>query len=157
MDGDKNIVGNFKLMDSDGDGVTDDLDSCTDTPSGERVDENGCILNPLYLDDNGVTYTIVSEEQLRNMISNNEDVSKVCTSKITNMNYMFSSSQFNGDISNWDVSSVTNMGGMFIGSDNFNQDLSNWNVLNVTQCNGFSTNTPQWTLPKPNFTNCNPN
>jgi len=29
--------------------------------------------------------------------------------------------------------------------------------MNVVNCDDFSTNTPQWTLPKPNFTNCNPN
>jgi hypothetical protein len=27
----------------------------------------------------------------------------------------------------------------------------------VGSCSGFSENTSQWTLPKPNFTNCNPN
>jgi hypothetical protein len=27
----------------------------------------------------------------------------------------------------------------------------------VTECNSFSYNTPNWTLPKPNFTNCDPN
>ena len=29
--------------DTDGDGVTDDLDTCADTPIGEMVDLNGCI------------------------------------------------------------------------------------------------------------------
>jgi hypothetical protein len=47
------------------------------------------------------------------------------------------------------------MVGMLNGS-RFNQDLSTWDVLNVTFCSDFSTNTPQWTLPKPNFTNCTP-
>ena len=42
-------------------------------------------------------------------------------------------------------------------NENFNQDLSAWNVENVTYCVDFSYNTPQWTLPQPNFTNCNPN
>jgi surface protein len=46
---------------------------------------------------------------------------------------------------------------MFSNSNKFNQDLSLWNVSNVTICSYFSENTPQWTLPKPNFTNCNPN
>jgi hypothetical protein len=27
---------------------------------------------------------------------------------------------------------------------------------NVTVCSGFSSNTPLWILPKPNFTNCTP-
>ena len=311
----------LKLNDLDGDGIIGDLDLCPFTIPGRPVDENGC-QNPIYLDENGVTiksydwgrvgdigklngveYVIVDREMLKSMIINNQDLSKICTTKIidlrdecnyngvgsesrfcglfknvssiqdisswdvsnvtnmsgvfkssqfngdisnwdvsnvtnmsgvfessqfngdisnwdvsnvtnmsgvfkssqfngdisswdvsnvTNMSGVFKSSQFNGDISNWDVSNVTNMSVMFQGSQFngdisnwdvsnvtdmsnmfnnslhnffpdlyyevvFNQDLSSWNVLNVTQCNGFSTNTPQWTLPKPNFTNCNPN
>jgi len=46
---------------------------------------------------------------------------------------------------------------MFYEADTFNQDISNWDVGNVLDCTGFSYNTPQWTLPQPNFTNCNPN
>ena len=42
MDSDKNIVGNFKLLDTDGDGVTDDIDQCNTTPSGQSVDDYGC-------------------------------------------------------------------------------------------------------------------
>jgi surface protein len=39
----------------------------------------------------------------------------------------------------------------------FNQNLSGWNVANVTDCSSFSGNALQWVLPKPNFTNCDPN
>ncbi|MEZ4601579.1 MAG: OmpA family protein [Syntrophotaleaceae bacterium] len=39
-------------MDSDGDGVTDDLDKCPGTPRGVAVDANGC---PLDSDGDGVT------------------------------------------------------------------------------------------------------
>lgn len=42
MNGDKNLAGNFNLMDSDGDGVMDDVDLCNSTPNGENVDEDGC-------------------------------------------------------------------------------------------------------------------
>ncbi|SVD51279.1 uncharacterized protein METZ01_LOCUS404133, partial [marine metagenome] len=41
-------------------------------------------------------------------------------------------SSFNGDISSWDVSSVTSMSLMFQTVQNFNQDLSGWDVSNVT-------------------------
>ena len=37
-----------------------------------------------------------------------------------------------GEIGNWDVSRVTNMGGMFQGAKSFNQPLNKWNVSNVT-------------------------
>ena len=40
---------------------------------------------------------------------------------------MFEESKFNGDISNWDVSSVKYMYHMFEKSK-FNGDISNWNV-----------------------------
>jgi len=89
------------------------------------------------------------------MIKNDEDLRFICTTKITNMSEMFRKSKFNGDISNWDVSNVTNMIGMFYKSQ-FNGDISKWDVSNVIDCRSFRTNT-SWTLPIPNFTNCNPN
>jgi surface protein len=41
-------------------------------------------------------------------------------------------SSFNGDISSWDVSNVTNMSDMFFQATSFNGDISNWDVSNVT-------------------------
>ena len=43
---------------------------------------------------------------------------------------MFKESQFNQNISNWDVSNVENMCYMFYNSK-FNRDISNWDVSNV--------------------------
>ena len=45
-------------------------------------------------------------------------------------------SSFNGDISSWDVSSVTSMNGMFTYASSFNGDLSSWDVSNVTDMDG---------------------
>ena len=39
--------------------------------------------------------------------------------------------KFNQDISNWDVSNVTDMYAMFEGCRSFNQDISNWDVSKV--------------------------
>jgi surface protein len=65
---------------------------------------------------------------------------------------MFEGSEsFDGDLSDWDTSKVTNMFGMFADAQSFNQDISEWNVSNVTNYDNFDYNTPQWTLPKPNF------
>jgi surface protein len=41
-----------------------------------------------------------------------------------------------GDLSEWDVSNVTNMNDMFAFAWSFNGDLSEWNVSKVT--NGIS-------------------
>jgi surface protein len=87
----------------------------------------------------------------------NQDIGDWDVSSVTNMyNMFFANSAFNQDIGNWDTSSVTEMYRMFMNSV-FNQDIGNWEVDNVTDCGLFSDNTPQWTLPQPNFTNCNPN
>ena len=80
---------------------------------------------------NGETYTVVDVEMLRAMISEEKDISKVITTFITDMSYLFRSSKFNGDISSWDISNVKDMGNMFDFSE-FNGDISNWDVSNVT-------------------------
>ena len=54
-------------------------------------------------------------------------------SSVTNMDSMFEgASSFNGDLSSWDVSSVTDMNSMYRGASNFNGDISSWDVSNVT-------------------------
>jgi surface protein len=45
---------------------------------------------------------------------------------------MFCNSEFNGDISQWDVSNVINMQGMFYNSQFNNPSLLTWDVSNVT-------------------------
>jgi surface protein len=53
-------------------------------------------------------------------------------SSVTNMEGMFNSANsFNGDLSSWDVSNVTNMEDMFRDADAFSQDLSSWDVSSV--------------------------
>ena len=111
--------------------------------------------NPIYLDENGITikaydwaevgdkgiidgveYTIVDEATLRQMVANEQDVTKVVTSKITNFERLFSNkTEFNQSIGNWDVSNVTNMYDTFYGT-NFNQDISIWDVSNVRLMQG---------------------
>jgi surface protein len=63
-------------------------------------------------------------------------------SSVTNMHGMFAhADKFNQDISNWDVSNVTNMNSMFIYAKKFNQDISNWDVSNVTNMVGMFAKT----------------
>jgi surface protein len=68
------------------------------------------------------------------------------------MNSMFyRASSFHSDISNWDVSAVTNMGSMFEGASSFNSNISNWNVGRVTdmkfmfyEASSFNQNLCPW-------------
>lgn len=57
---------------------------------------------------------------------------KVFTGQVTNMSWLFYDTSFNGDISYWDTSNVTNMAGMFFDAQSFNQPIGNWNISNVT-------------------------
>jgi surface protein len=62
----------------------------------------------------------------------NTDISNWDMSNITNMSGMFNdASHFDQDISSWDVSNVTDMNYMFSGAESFNQNIGNWNVSNV--------------------------
>ncbi len=58
------------------------------------------------------------------------DVSNWNVSKVKNMSWMFLKSEFNNDISEWDVENIKSMRGMFRDS-NFTGDISRWNVNNV--------------------------
>ena len=57
------------------------------------------------------------------------------SNNITNMTYLFGAidniENVNFDVSEWDVSNVTDVSYMFHGCKNFDCDLSNWNVSNV--------------------------
>ncbi|MDC1061141.1 BspA family leucine-rich repeat surface protein, partial [Flavobacteriaceae bacterium] len=97
---------------------------------------------------NGVEYKVVDGNELRKMIHNNEDISKVVTSFVTNFSELFVhfiQNNFpdnivwtsNDDISSWDVSNVSNMEGVFRGAQNFNQDISYWDVSRVTNMMGM--------------------
>jgi len=63
----------------------------------------------------------------------NGDISKWDVSRVTDMNGMFmNAKEFNGDISNWDVSRVTNTNKMFYEAKAFDGDISKWAVSSVT-------------------------
>ena len=59
------------------------------------------------------------------------DISRWDVSNVTDMAYMFMDCSFNGDISKWNVSKVQDMREMFYNSE-FSGDISGWDVSNVT-------------------------
>ena len=80
---------------------------------------------------------VTTVESMFNLATNfNDDLSGWgdSTSGITNMNYMFNSSGFNGDVSTWNVSSLQNCVNMFKFSP-FNQPLTNWERMGSSLVN----------------------
>lgn len=60
------------------------------------------------------------------------DVSGWDVSTITDMSFLFSGTSFNGNVSSWDVSNVLNMSYMFYLNPAFNGDVSGWITSSVT-------------------------
>ena len=62
----------------------------------------------------------------------NGDLSRWDVSQVTNIDDMFcNAASFNGNLSRWNVSQVTDMSHMFEGATAFSGDLSQWDISNV--------------------------
>ncbi len=77
---------------------------------------------------------INNKEELDACIKKGDDISNADVSNVTNMVGWFYNSEFNSDISNWDVSNVTDMSGMFENSL-FNNDISKWDISSLSSAN----------------------
>ena len=65
------------------------------------------------------------------------DLSEWNVSNVENMVATFYGTSFDGNISGWDVSNVNDMNGMFTLAANFDQDLSSWDTASVTNMNAM--------------------
>ena len=125
---------------------------CLQDTFDSAVQYSNSIIIPIYLDANGITikcpnanigdtatvngkvYEVVDNLTLKAKADNNEDVTCVCTSKVTDMTNLFKDkASFNQNIASWDTSSVSIMNGIFSNASIFNQNIGNWNTSNVTQ------------------------
>ena len=115
--------------------------------NGNKISKNEYKILKSYIS----IYKVKNKDEIRdilyyfeNIYMNIDNLNWIDTSEVTDMSDLFVDIHFNGDISKWNVSNVTNMGGMFRGnlygisasSDSarqiFNGDISNWDVSNVT-------------------------
>merc|ERR1712161_106729 len=85
--------------------------------------------NSVVLNDNNAW------DMLSDYSSNKTAIKCFDTSQVTNMDGFFENTDFNADISSWDVSSVEYMKGMFGEASEFNSDVFDWDVSSVTNMN----------------------
>ena len=112
-------------------------------------------------------YQPETKEELQDLLKqlieergNEGDFNDIDTSKITDMSGLFEYSEFNGDISKWDISNVTSMSSMFFMCIKFNQDISNWNVSKVeymrwmfSGCKSFNKDISKWNISNVKLSN----
>ena len=162
-----NLINSYTITYS----VSDAANNSTSATRQVNVIEN--LNNPVYLDINEITikakewsevgdvgyindvlYTVVDREMLAGMLQNGSDVTKIATTKITNMsNLFYNKTSFNQNIGNWDVSNVISMYAMFWNAASFNQSLAYWDVSNVsdfintfTRATNFNQNIEDWNV-----------
>ena len=108
--------------------------------------------------NNNYKYFPKTNKELKDIIKkrikeegNEVDLNDIDVSKITDMTSLFEGTDFNGNISEWNVSNVKNMSGMFWACKSFDKDISNLDVSNVTdmsymfsECESFNQDISNW-------------
>ena len=120
------------------------------------------IKEKLIIKKNIYNYSPKTKDELQDIIKqrikaegNEVNLNNIDVSNITDMFRLFEGTDFNGDISEWDVSKVTDMCGMFYYCESFNKDISNLDVSKVTNmndmfygCKSFNQNISNWNISK---------
>src|SRR6056297_735679 len=106
---------------------------------------------------NGVTYEAVDNTLLRIRRDEGADLTKVCTTPVTDMSGDTSSfpltglfndyTDFNQPIGSWDTRNVTDMSFMFLLATAFNQPIDNWDTQNVTDMGSMFNNATAFNQP----------
>ena len=85
------------------------------------------LLIPPFTNDTlrrAVTDYVADGDRKQRIVAKYGEISNWDVSKVTNMCYMFSNaSSFNQPLNDWNVSNVTNMDWIFLGASSFNQPL----------------------------------
>ena len=107
----------------------------------KRMQEEGneCDLNDIDVSNIiNMSCLFSNFDEKRNIIKKNNiydfngDISEWDVSNVKDMSYMFYNAKFfDRDISEWDVSNVEDMSYMFYNAKSFNGDISKWDVSNV--------------------------
>ena len=111
----------------------------------------------------GVEYTKLDRDELRRLIGRakspgtigyqeiDPQLSKACTSDVTDMSNMIQSNVFNQPMGHWDTSSVTTMYRAFYEATKFNQDISGWDTSQVTDMSEMFSSTMDFNKPIGNW------
>ena len=128
-----NLASHIKLKDAEGDEIiTNDIDGIVYTfEFGSNTIE--VIVNNQQL------YNMVDEWKLNNTDTINKygNFNTWDTRHVTDLSHLFKNSNFNEDITSWNVSSVTNMESIFENNSDFNHVLDAWNVASCTNFNNM--------------------
>jgi surface protein len=117
-----------------------------------RITKGKLTKHTLFPKDIDELRDMIADEIRKNGISCS--LNHIDVSEITNMINLFYDSDFNGDISQWDVSNVTDMNAMFYNNSKFNGDISEWDVSNVTNMKNmfrhskFNGDISEWNVSK---------
>ncbi len=108
---------------------------CPDAEIGES--------GTLVINGEQKTFTKRTREQITT-----ENAASTCTSGVTDMSSLFSGqTNFNEDISTWDVSDVTDMSNMFFDAHSFNRNISYWEMSKVKNAYRMFLNAVEFNQP----------